>query len=161
MFRVLSPLRRPAASALTAGLLLAAFAPVPGVAQTGPQVYRQAKPPMQVATRGGVGELGPYRQKLADAAAEAFKNSKASMSAFQAGLLRTARAPQPGEYAVCLQTIENGRIAYFAAFITAGEIEAIRRAVGVDRCWMETSYSSLPPPRAPAKKNSRDAQTAR
>lgn len=161
MSRGFSFLRHPAVCVLTAGLSLAALAPACGIAQTDPQANRQAKPPMQVATRGEMGELGPYRQKLADAAAEAFKNSKASMSAFQAGLLRTARAPQPGDYAVCLQTIENGRIAYFAAFITAGEVEAIRRAVGVDRCWMETNFSPLPQAGPPKQRKSWEKQTAR
>jgi hypothetical protein len=115
---------------------------------------------MQVATRGAVGELGPYRQAIADAIAETFKSGR-SLSAFQAGLLRVSRAPQPGDYAVCLQTIENGRIAYFAAFITAGEVDTIRRAVGIDRCWLETSYSALPLPRPPKKKNAWEKPTAK
>jgi hypothetical protein len=139
--------------ALALGLLFAALAPA---------AFAAAQPqpsPMQLATRGGVGELGPYRQLLADAIAETFKNST-PMSAFQAGLLRVSRAPQPGDYAVCLQTIENGRIAHFAAFITGDEVGIIRRAVGIDRCWLETRYSALPPPR-PAKQKKLREQTAR
>jgi hypothetical protein len=143
---------------LTAALLLATLAPAAGLAQGNPQAGTQAK--LQVATRGAVGELGPYRQAIADAIAETFESGR-SLSAFQAGLLRVSRAPQPGDYAVCLQTIENGRIAYFAAFITAGEVDTIRRAVGIDRCWLETNYSTLPPPRPPKKKNPWEKPTAR
>jgi hypothetical protein len=135
---------RHAALALAA-LLLATLAP--------------ASSPAQPAARGAAGELGGYRQVLADAIAETFKSAK-SLSAFQAGLLRVSRAPQPGDYAVCLQTIENGRIAYFAAFIAAGEVDSIRRAVGVDRCWMETNYSPLPRPGPPKKKKPWERQTA-
>ena len=68
---------------------------------------------------------------------------------FQAGPLRTARAPQPGDQAVCVRAIERGQYAYFAAFITDGMLETIRRAVGIDRCWLETGYVTLPPPRPP------------
>jgi hypothetical protein len=133
---------RDAARALIAGWLCVALLPAhAGMAQTR----------TDAAPRAAAGELGPYRQMLADAVAATFKKAR-SLSAFQAGLLRVSRAPQPGDYAVCLQTIENGRIAYFAAFITAGRVETIRRAVGVDRCWMETSYSVLPAPRPPKRK---------
>lgn len=144
------------ARALALGLLFAAFAPAPfGAAQ--PQ---SSQPPMQLATRGGAGALGPYRQLLADAIAETFKGGT-PLSAFQAGLLRVSRAPQPGDYAVCLQTIENGRVAHFTAFITAGEVGTIRRAVGIDRCWLETGFSALPPPRPAKQKKPWEQQTAR
>jgi hypothetical protein len=142
---------------LTAVLLLATLAPAAGLAQGNPQT---GTPKLQVATRGAVGELGPYRQAIADAIAETFTSGR-SLSAFQAGLLRVSRAPQPGDYAVCLKTIENGRIAYFAAFITAGEVDTIRRAVGIDRCWLETNYSALPLPRPPKKKNPWEKPTAK
>jgi hypothetical protein len=153
MFRCPSFSRRDAARALAVGWMLVALpAMTSGITQAMPQAK------MQTVKRGATGE--PYRQMLADAIAETFKDGR-SLSAFQAGLLRVSRAPQPGEYAVCLQTIENGRIAYFAAFITAGEVDAIRRAVGVDRCWLETNYSGLPTARPPKPKKPWETQTTR
>lgn len=71
---------------------------------------------------------------------------------FEAGPLRVSRAPQPGDYAVCVRASERGQYAYFAAFVTDGKVEAIRRGVGIDRCWLETGYAALPRPTQPKKK---------
>ena len=71
---------------------------------------------------------------------------------FEAGPLRVSRAPQPGDYVVCVRASERGQYAYFAAFVTEGKVEAIRRGVGIDRCWLETGYAALPRPTPPKKK---------
>lgn len=71
---------------------------------------------------------------------------------FEAGPLRVSRAPQPGDYVVCVRASERGQYAYFAAFVTEGKVETIRRGVGIDRCWLETDYVALPRPTQPKKK---------
>ncbi|MGE0564712.1 MAG: hypothetical protein AB7O50_09385 [Pseudolabrys sp.] len=117
-------------------------------------------------------EVRNYRRLVADALASAQRATTPAAPAaslvpgarppraflpgpFEAGPLRVAQAPQPGDYAVCVRSFAQGRTTYLAAFITAGEVEHIRRAVGIDRCWLETGYAALPAPTPPKRSTRR------
>ncbi|MDX2238939.1 MAG: hypothetical protein NW203_15355 [Hyphomonadaceae bacterium] len=135
-----------AALAVTAGLDIATAQQ----RQPAPQAAQQAAP-----RRAPQPPPRDYRQQIADALAGALKTS-IPIAAFRAGPLQAARAPQPGEQAVCLRAESQGRTDYFAAFLTAGKVETIRRAVGIDRCWEETRYDALPRPAPPKTRPRRD-----